>query len=271
MTSNWKAKAKIDAYLTAALPEFPPAAQTQGERLVKDLAVEVIMPSNPAEAAAHLKELLALSSHFGLALDIETASLPLWKEDRPPLILKEDGSLASKQHRYAPEAPLDPHRSRIRLLQVAGKHRPLGPNRVVVIDTDLIPVTDPALLPIWRSRLWIHNAAFDAKHLIAAGVDMSHAKIIDAMLLAGMVHRCEALEAIIRIEKVLRKIPRARLIAQVHDEFLLEAAGDQICIEDASAALTASMREGFAALFPHAPQTGLVDVGVGRNWGGELK
>jgi hypothetical protein len=29
-------------------------------------------------------------------------------------------------------------------------------------------------------------------------------------------------------------------------------------------------REGFAALFPHAPQTGLVDVGVGRNWA-ELK
>jgi len=39
-----------------------------------------------------------------------------------------------------------------------------------------------------------------------------------------------------------------------------------LCVAEASAALTASMREGFAALFPHAPQTGLVDVGVGRNW-----
>ena len=60
-----------------------------------------------------------------------------------------------------------------------------------------------------------------------------------------------ALEAIIRIEKALRKIPQASLIAQVHDEFLLEVAGDPSCIERASAALTVSMREGFAALFPH--------------------
>jgi DNA polymerase I-like protein with 3'-5' exonuclease and polymerase domains len=79
-----------------------------------------------------------------------------------------------------------------------------------------------------------------------------------------------ALEAIIRIEKALRKIPQARLIAQVHDEFLLEVLDDPMCVAEASAALTASMRGGFAALFTHAPQTGLVDVGVGRNWG-ELK
>ena len=62
---------------------------------------------------------------------------------------------------------------------------------MVVIDADVIPVTDAALLPVWRSKLWIHNAAFDVKHLIAAGVDLSHAEIIDTMLLAGMVHRCD--------------------------------------------------------------------------------
>ncbi|MGC1862679.1 MAG: hypothetical protein WA733_16595, partial [Methylocystis sp.] len=62
----------------------------------------------------------------------------------------------------------------------------------------------------------------------------------------------------------------ARLIAQVHDEFLLEAIDDPRCIADASAALTTCMREGFTALFPQAPQTGLVDLGVGRNWA-ELK
>jgi DNA polymerase I-like protein with 3'-5' exonuclease and polymerase domains len=79
-----------------------------------------------------------------------------------------------------------------------------------------------------------------------------------------------ALEAIIRIEKALRTIPQARLIAQVHDEFLLEVPDDPMCVAEASAALTACMRDGFAALFPHAPQTGLVGVGVGRNWA-ELK
>ena len=61
----------------------------------------------------------------------------------------------------------------------------------MVIDADVIPVTDAALLPVWRSKLWIHNAAFDVKHLIAAGVDLNHAEIIDTMLLAGMVYRCD--------------------------------------------------------------------------------
>ena len=186
-----KAAVKVDAYLAAELPEFTPAEQVRAHRLVHDLAVEVVKPPNPAHAGTLIAELIALSGEFGLALDIETASLPLWEEDRPPLILKGDGSVASRQHRYAPEAALDPHRSRIRLIQVAGAYRPGGPNWVVVIDADVIPVTDAALLPVWRSKLWIHNAAFDVKHLIAAGVDLSHAEIIDTMLLAGMVYRCE--------------------------------------------------------------------------------
>ena len=182
---------QVDAYLAAELPEFTPAEQAQAERLMRDLAVEVIVPSNPADAAMAIAELIAVSGEFGLVLDVETAALSSWKEGRPPLVMKDDGSLASKQHRYAPEAALDPHRSRIRLIQIAGIHRPGGPNRVVVIDADVIPVTDAALRPIWSSKLWIHNAAFDVKHLIAAGIDLDHAEIIDTMLLSGIVHRCD--------------------------------------------------------------------------------
>ena len=186
-----KAAEKIDAYLAHELPEFSPAEQMQAQGLMRDLAVEVFVPSGPAHAAMAIDELIAFSGEFGLVLDVETAALPPWKEDPPPLLLKGDGSLASKQHPFAPQAALDPHRSRIRLIQIAGVHRPGGPNRVVVIDADVIPVTDAALRPIWSSKLWIHNAAFDVKHLIAAGIDLGHAEIIDTMLLAGMVHRCE--------------------------------------------------------------------------------
>ncbi len=85
-----KAAAKIDAYFAAELPEFPPAAQTQGERLLKDLGVEVLMPSNAAEAAAHVQDLLALSSRFGLALDIETPARLVGK--RPALRTRQGAS-----------------------------------------------------------------------------------------------------------------------------------------------------------------------------------
>ena len=183
--------AKVDDYLAAELPEFTAAEQLEAHRLMRELAVEVVAPSNPEGTAMAIAELIAMSGEFGLVLDVETAALPAWSEDRPPLMLKGDGSIVSKQHRYTPEAALDPHRSRIRLIQIAGVHRPGGPNRVVLIDVDIIPVTDAALLPLWRSKLWIHNAAFDVKHLIAAGIDLSHAEVVDAMLLAGMVHRSE--------------------------------------------------------------------------------
>jgi DNA polymerase I len=75
-----------------------------------------------------------------------------------------------------------------------------------------------------------------------------------------------ALEAIIRLEKALRNLPQARLVAQVHDEFLLEVEDDQACVAYAASVLEAAMRDGFAALFPRAPQTGLVEIGIGKSW-----
>ena len=191
LTLHAQAKAEIDHYLAQELPEFKPAERAHAEKLMRRLAVELVIPTDVAGAAAATAELTASSGDFGLALDIETAALPSWKESHPPLVLNADGSVSKNQHRFKPEAPLDPHRSRIRLIQLAGVFRPGGPNRVVLIDADRIPVDHAALLPLWRSKLWIHNAAFDVKHLIAAGVDLSHAEIVDTMLLAGMVHRCE--------------------------------------------------------------------------------
>jgi hypothetical protein len=182
-----KEAANIDAYLANEVPEFRPAERLQAGKLMRDLGVEVIVPSEPAHAAIAIAELIVLSGDFGLVLDVETAALPPWREGRPPLIIKRNGSLASKQPPFSPEAPLDPHRSRIRLIQLAGVHRPGCPNRVVVIDTDIVPATDAALLPVWRSKLWIHNAVFDMKHLIAAQVDLSHAEIVDTMLLVDRI------------------------------------------------------------------------------------
>jgi DNA polymerase-1 len=186
-----RAVVKVDAYLAEELPEFAPAERLQAEKLMRALAVNVVVPSSSEQAGTLISELIASSEDFGFVLDIETAALPSWKVARPPLALRADGSVAHSQPRYAPDAALDPHRSRIRLIQVAGRYREGGPNRVAIIDTDTIPVKDEALLPLWRSKLWLHNAAFDVKHLMAAGVDLNHAEIVDTMLLAGMAHRCE--------------------------------------------------------------------------------
>ena len=56
-----KAAVKVDAYLAAELPEFTPAEQRRAERLVHDLAVEVVVPSNPGHAGTLIAELIALS------------------------------------------------------------------------------------------------------------------------------------------------------------------------------------------------------------------
>jgi DNA polymerase-1 len=58
----------------------------------------------------------------------------------------------------------------------------------------------------------------------------------------------------------------ARLLLQVHDEFLLEVDDDPAAIAATKACLEAAMVEGFRTLLPDAPITGLVDVKDGANW-----
>jgi DNA polymerase-1 len=77
-------------------------------------------------------------------LDTETAKLPQWAEH--------------------PQAGLDPHLSRIRLLQIYS-----GAKTVYLFD--LFALNPAVLAPLWRCRLVAHNAVFDLKHLRHAGID----------------------------------------------------------------------------------------------------
>jgi DNA polymerase-1 len=74
-----------------------------------------------------------------------------------------------------------------------------------------------------------------------------------------------AVEAVTRIDARLRReLPDARLVLQVHDEFLIEAAvGAE---EAATAVLVEEMTAAFSALLPKAPVNGLAEAHHGANW-----
>jgi DNA polymerase I-like protein with 3'-5' exonuclease and polymerase domains len=57
---------------------------------------------------------------------------------------------------------------------------------------------------------------------------------------------------------------RARLVGQVHDEFLVLA--DEVVAEEAKRLLVQAMTEAFAELFPDAPLRNLVDAKIATDW-----
>jgi DNA polymerase-1 len=78
--------------------------------------------------------------------------------------LKAEARKLKVQIAYAERAALDPHRSRVRLLQIYG-----GGRRVAVIDLDR--VGDGVLQRLRGKRLVAHNAAFELSFLEKAGVE----------------------------------------------------------------------------------------------------
>jgi DNA polymerase-1 len=98
--------------------------------------------TNLDQIAEALKDLIG--SGVTLGLDIETAKLP--------------------PHKQQEKAGLDPHLSLIRLVQVGtGK-------AVYIFDIDTLGIK--SLKPLWDLPMVAHNAVFEMKHLIHAGVDV---------------------------------------------------------------------------------------------------
>ena len=92
-----------------------------------------------AEAVSWLK-----NAKLPLGLDTETAKLPEFKNHE--------------------QAGLEPHLSRIRLIQLYG-----GGDTVYIFD--MYSVGMEVLKPIWKMPLIAHNAVFDLKNLLHAGAD----------------------------------------------------------------------------------------------------
>jgi DNA polymerase I-like protein with 3'-5' exonuclease and polymerase domains len=163
--------------------------------LLDALGVTVVVPTTAEEARALLDELITESQRITpstvqrrggvwLGFDLETAALP-GEEECPAVHLRlRDGLPAANQPKFKGKAGLDPHRSRIRLLQLYG-----GGERCLVLDASQVPIE--AVAEAFRScTLLIHNGGFDLRFLAEAGIEPSCFE--DTMQAAGLllgVHR----------------------------------------------------------------------------------
>jgi DNA polymerase-1 len=111
----------------------------------------IMAPNHIADALNNL-----IGTGVTLGLDIETAKLALYAKHE--------------------KAGLDPHLSRIRLIQ-------LYANRNAYIF-DVFAIGMKPLKPLWNLPMVAHNAVFEMKHLIHAGVDMQN---IDCTMLMDNV------------------------------------------------------------------------------------
>ena len=141
------------------------------------------------EAEVGLSEIVQLANGWPIGLDIETAPiaaeagrlnalvlqqadlkgrLKAAKKVKAPeaeiAALKADAKILTAQIKYAKAAALDPHRSRIRLAQLAAE------NRAIVID--VFRIGEDILHLLDGVDVVAHNAAFEISHLEHAGVDL---------------------------------------------------------------------------------------------------
>jgi DNA polymerase-1 len=145
--------------------------------LLTQLGTELIIPRTINEAKMALAEIAADSLAYTprelqdrpelVGLDIETAILP-GVEQRPSVKLKRDGYPAKGQPTFDSDAGLDPHRSRIRLVQLYG-----GGQRCLVLDTDLVPL-DTVKEFLQCHTAVIHSAGFELHHFAVAGIEIPH-------------------------------------------------------------------------------------------------
>ena len=126
--------------------------------------VEVVLVRDEATAEREIAALLAQQTAV-IGFDIETAP----------------------RREYAADAgaALDPLKAEVRLLQIATE------SKALVINLRKVPLSSPALSPVWRCALVGHNLSFDIKMLMANGVDLSGAVIVDTILLSGLFLRGE--------------------------------------------------------------------------------
>jgi DNA polymerase I-like protein with 3'-5' exonuclease and polymerase domains len=164
---------------------LPPHTPTASLELLSDLGVELHFVDTETAATEQLERLCGSGGPLGLDLETSPRSefLPvLW-----PIAITKDGRRSMVQPVMDASAGLDPFRAEIRLLQIAAEID--GRAVSVVIDIRGVPITSPALEPLWKCRLIGHNLSFDAKMLLAHGIEIPDENILDTILMSGLVLR----------------------------------------------------------------------------------
>src|ERR1039457_4582326 len=124
------------------LPAKPEPLALDAGALLALLGISVRYIKTPAEALQVVDSLVREPGHFGL--DVETAKLT-------PYV-------------HLGQAGLNPHLSRIRLLQLHA-----GGPEVFVFDLFAVPM--PVLRPLLEKQFVVHDAIFDLGHLMHAGLE----------------------------------------------------------------------------------------------------
>jgi DNA polymerase-1 len=176
LEANW------DAAHSELLPE---GNSTTSLELLTKLNVELIYVDTEERAATEVQRLC--KSATALGLDVETAPRPAFLPVMWPIAITKDGRRSKMQPSMDTSAALDPFRAEVRLLQVAAEIE--GRMLALVIDLRQVPRGSPALAPLWRCRLVGHNLSFDLKMLVANGIQIADANLVDTILLAGLVLR----------------------------------------------------------------------------------
>jgi DNA polymerase I-like protein with 3'-5' exonuclease and polymerase domains len=164
---------------------LPNDTSTASSDLLARLGVELIYVDTVQCAASEVQRICSLARTLGL--DVETAPRPEFLPKAWPIVVTKDGRRSKLQAEMDTSPALDPYRAEVRLLQVAAEIQ----CRMVALVIDLrhVPLSSPALAPLWTCKMIGHNLSFDAKMLLAKGVPIADENLADTILMAGLVLR----------------------------------------------------------------------------------
>ena len=114
-----------------------------GAALLDQLEVWIEMVTTREDAVRIIAELPA-----SCGLDVETAPKPEYRVHRPWLVITKKGERAKHQHQIKDKTALDPHKARIRLIQVYSPEH----EAVFLFDLDKLPVEVLDDLGLWANR-----------------------------------------------------------------------------------------------------------------------
>jgi DNA polymerase I len=151
-----------------------------GEELLEQLEVWAETARTYKDAARIIGEL-----PNSCGLDCETTPRPENQVERPWLAITQKGERAKHQPEIKDRSGLDPHRARVRMLQVYSPEH----EAVFLFDLDYLSLETLAELGLFNNRKFVaHNAAFEYMMLRAHEHGIT---LIDSMQLAGLVLGCE--------------------------------------------------------------------------------